>query len=705
MTPIQLPPPIVSGTTSSRRMIPHELNDRLAANRRQMGPAYFYDDSRQTRDEDLSLAGAGVDYESQIETSVDNMGQDPQQVQSYASSARSQETVEDPVPLDTARAGLASKRHSDVDLLPSQTGRESMDTFNPNLDIESRDGLAYDYTNYLASSTPRTTKETPGKHVWVQDKETPSIRSEQGVILQGDTFESFPIDVRTEVQEPRFTPVETEPEQLETGTEHRSFSEPVRATQRQDDHRRRGRRFNTTHAIHPEAQSQSFSPRPSNGAQQGGNDKNHRPPGMEMESSVLLATRLSVERARAHGPESGQETSEAKANQGFRQHRRNNAALRISTTNLQRNSEEILPHMVPRCSTTDILSPKPISPVRQLRLKNSIPQLMKALPPLPGDPGYTAPPSSPVGGDEDQFADILSPFNFTRSFTRGLNKKPGAVRSVTNLRGNDTQSPQKDIPKLRLRMRLSETASPISSESPPRDSGSNSRGKGGVLNEMSNRFPKKLRLRIRNNNGGGAPETVRRDPTAQRSDIVEEISSQQPQNLFNLKASVNSAIRQVSRKLSYASQTNRSNRRQSISSHRSLSIHTHVRSFLRDQQSDSQISNQTVSSERRRPRRIRKRMPNLRHCLALSSETSTTSNMGSMPIICSGLEKHTDQAHLEANMVSHDKAGKETTEPVEDLPHASLRSHLSQRMQTKLRNWVEGAKLAVRTLAHRARVR
>lgn len=47
-------------------------------------------------------------------------------------------------------------------------------------------------------------------------------------------------------------------------------------------------------------------------------------------------------------------------------------------------------HQIPRKfmsrSEAPMLAPKPISPARQLKLKNSIPQLMKALPPLPPEP-------------------------------------------------------------------------------------------------------------------------------------------------------------------------------------------------------------------------------------------------------------------------------------------------------------------------------
>ena len=50
------------------------------------------------------------------------------------------------------------------------------------------------------------------------------------------------------------------------------------------------------------------------------------------------------------------------------------------------NFSHQFPRNVISRSGTPMLAPKPISPARQLKLKNSIPQLMKALPPLPPEP-------------------------------------------------------------------------------------------------------------------------------------------------------------------------------------------------------------------------------------------------------------------------------------------------------------------------------
>jgi hypothetical protein len=60
--------------------------------------------------------------------------------------------------------------------------------------------------------------------------------------------------------------------------------------------------------------------------------------------------------------------------------------IRLSS-NLTKKTDETLPlvRLPPVRIDTPLLAPKPISPAKELRLKNSVPQLMKALPPLPGD--------------------------------------------------------------------------------------------------------------------------------------------------------------------------------------------------------------------------------------------------------------------------------------------------------------------------------
>ncbi|KAJ3523568.1 hypothetical protein NM208_g12402 [Fusarium decemcellulare] len=75
-------------------------------------------------------------------------------------------------------------------------------------------------------------------------------------------------------------------------------------------------------------------------------------------------------------------------------HRRNPAATDINASNTL-SSAIPSPETQQRNIDIPILSPNPISPIHQLRVTNSIPQLMKALPPLPDEPLQTT--ESPSG--------------------------------------------------------------------------------------------------------------------------------------------------------------------------------------------------------------------------------------------------------------------------------------------------------------------
>ena len=71
----------------------------------------------------------------------------------------------------------------------------------------------------------------------------------------------------------------------------------------------------------------------------------------------------------------------------WRRHRRNAAAMQIDNL-VAKDQESQVRHLTNSSESQDsvpILSPQPISPASQLGVKNSIPQLMKALPPLPAD--------------------------------------------------------------------------------------------------------------------------------------------------------------------------------------------------------------------------------------------------------------------------------------------------------------------------------
>lgn len=98
---------------------------------------------------------------------------------------------------------------------------------------------------------------------------------------------------------------------------------------------------------------------------------------------------------------------------GFRGCKRNRAAPRIHTGNLSTTPESD-PHPAVDRSRTPLLAPLPISPVRQLRLQNSVPQLMKALPPLPGGSAESELFTGNISSDElDECAMRFSPIDLS----------------------------------------------------------------------------------------------------------------------------------------------------------------------------------------------------------------------------------------------------------------------------------------------------
>ncbi|KAI1810052.1 hypothetical protein GGS20DRAFT_229088 [Poronia punctata] len=414
---------------------------------------------------------------------------------------------------------------SDIDLLPSQNGRDSIDTFNPNLDVESRCAPpSYSYVSYRANSTPKTETKSLERHVQVLGGRAPTIRSEQGVILRDDgqdggtnggSGESYISGVGSTEVESDSGPLRQEsmiandkrPTSLETSNE--SQPTPTRDKDRRD-----------------------VTPPNYTGSQASLNS-------MEAGSAD--------ERGAEHtGASSNNSDSEMKDRVGFRRHKRNHAALRISTTNLPRDDNEGHPHIKPTCSTAPLISPKPISPARQLKVKNSIPQLMKTLPPLPGNLGYNLPPTTADVLDEDEFAEILVPFDFRHPTECSFSGR--AAPFTEHTKGDSmTRSLQSDGPKFRLKMKTSncsDSSGPSQSihqalgqmQGSDLDKNAGSAGSGRPGDEnLRNRNLKKLKVRSPRRSRLSSPQssTVRHKPGIETSKVVADLVRQKPQDLFS----------------------------------------------------------------------------------------------------------------------------------------------------------------------------
>ncbi|ORY65957.1 uncharacterized protein BCR38DRAFT_511578 [Pseudomassariella vexata] len=474
-------------------------------------------------------------------------------------------------------------RGSDIDLLPSQIGRGSMDTFNPSLDIESREAT-YSYLSYRATASSKTMSALPGRQVQVQGSGTPTIRSEQGVILKDDVEDESSLERASHASVDR-TEVATPIISVQSPSKGGSNSNPADGHSKTLDEKAQGtfvrplRRGTSTEPLGSMVVDSKPNSNLAAGPSLMGEDlrlkldaivenAESRKSSISSNPGENTVHRCSDERGDVNSSPDTTNSLRMKGSENnfnqYRCHRRNQAALNIATKDLPRESSGDFPRLTPSCSETPLISPKPISPARQLKVKNSIPQLMKALPPLPGEPGYVQPSTPPTTGDEDDVAEVLAPFSFASSDTSNVFRGPNKTQFPTNSMcdgGNRLSSLPKKLPKIRLRPKEAIYSRTNPRDSRPWNSDSNypwcshspeieHESEDGNDNSLAS-AKRKFRLRGSRSVGGGSPSptTVRRHPAARGSEIVASLARQQAKDLFSLPSGLSSAFREVSRKL------------------------------------------------------------------------------------------------------------------------------------------------------------
>ncbi|KAJ4268208.1 hypothetical protein NW762_002270 [Fusarium torreyae] len=170
----------------------------------------------------------------------------------------------------------------------------------------------------------------------------------------------------------------------------------------------------------------------------------------------------------------------AKADAYKKHHRRNPANVNIMAPSGKNSAK---PGLVLRKgnANTDILSPNPISPAHQLRVTNSIPQLMKALPPLPDEAYEDKSNCGPSSTGTEVSTGLL--FASSPTGTALVESDPGAdlLSSIPLLYDNKPETPprheiQPSPSRFKVRLRSSHVAGPQSkwsfesSSVPPRSS-------------------------------------------------------------------------------------------------------------------------------------------------------------------------------------------------------------------------------------------
>ncbi len=118
-----------------------------------------------------------------------------------------------------------------------------------------------------------------------------------------------------------------------------------------------------------------------------------------------------------------------------------------------------------------MLAPKPISPARELRLKESVPQLMKALPPIPGDVVDSGSPA-PTDGLQDDFETPTrySPVNLSvlSSSRPSPKNEPMTMDLEEHLEQIDIEAQgQQKTPKFKVKMKYPTSGSSCTGESRP----------------------------------------------------------------------------------------------------------------------------------------------------------------------------------------------------------------------------------------------
>lgn len=418
--------------------------------------------------------------------------------------------------IETSEIGSRSTRTSDIDLLPSQIGRDSIETFNPSLDLECRGApQAYKYVTYRASTAPRTKTKSPEKHVQVLGGRTLTIRSEQGVILRADTCRD---DIERETPESCQSHVELT-ENVSKPSKQMGELLGHNCLVSQETHEiRSGSAQNSPECREiPTSAKRTTSDATWNSP---------RPTGAGMAENAVALDEEALEKGEIEQNSEDEELGISDFHQ-YRRHRRKHAALRISTTNLPRGDNEGHPHIPPTCSTVPVVSPKPISPARQLKVKNSIPQLMKALPPLPDTLGYDL-PLAVTDVLEDEFAEILVPMGFHR---------PEEIFQPDGQLAGGSRYKQINGPKFRLKMKTKSDSDTLNGDrkvsqqeisdtdaKEPGDSNIRSRNR----NKLKVRSPRRARL------SSSHSSTVRHNRCAETPRIVADLVRQRRHDLFSV---------------------------------------------------------------------------------------------------------------------------------------------------------------------------
>lgn len=226
---------------------------------------------------------------------------------------------------------------------------------------------------------------------------------------------------------------------------------------------------------------------------------------------------------------------------GYRRHKRHNTALDICRDQVPDGTKAISPRLASTSSGPPLIAPQPTSPAMQFRIKNSIPNLMKALPTLPGSCETRSGRKELPSEDEDRYSEVLQPLD-QRHLTNPTPLRSESIATATGKRAPEKNpGAQKKLRRIRLRSKEAGSGSPHAARTTPQDETlphtqqhqTPSPNGGLKTHEMLPlEFNHEREPLEANNCTFLPPETVRWHPGACGSPVVAALATEPPQDLF-----------------------------------------------------------------------------------------------------------------------------------------------------------------------------
>jgi hypothetical protein len=345
-----------------------------------------------------------------------------------------------------------------------------------------------------------------------------------------------------------------------------------------------------------------------------------------------------------------------------------------------------------------MLAPQPISPARALKLKNSIPQLMKALPPVPRDFTYPLLHKQSSSCNVPSGASLLSleidPKTTEKPRPQNIGLMPPFVTSAPQDQASNQVAQSRPIPPPPPRFKLkSRFFTKSRSPSPPSSRPWNLEESYPWVGQQSDirlpsvtpktlglQRPSRFKLRA-TETSDDVSGTVKINSDAKGFRAMSSLDLRHPKDLFTSTSNLNDVFRQVSRQFGSGS-TSASVEAASTEPYLASPVLTYpispteVRSFFSDNSSQVQSHNG-----------LRKRISNLRarfpHPYLLRSVEQTNGNenaiqLNSRPILTRGISGLNDGSRQNV-----DEYGM----PLTGSPHQGLKSKVS--------GWFKGVRLAM----------